>query len=230
MKVEVRRVELPEVDADLRRGRPLRGRGAAGGDRRRAGRRRRQGRLQEALAALPAGGRRGCWSSGSASARTLDAERLRVAAALAAQGGRAAARRARSPGRCRSPSDDGRRRRGDRHRHDPRLLPLRPLPGQAAPRTTPPAAARVADPAGAGERRRGGRDGARLRRGPEPRPRPAEHPGQLRHARASSPSAPRRSPPATTRSAVEVLGREQIAAKGMGGLVAVSQGGPRSRG
>ena len=49
---------------------------------------------------------------------------------------------------------------------------------------------RVADAAGAGGRRRGGRDGARLRRGPEPRPRPAEHPRQLRHAEL--PGGPRR--------------------------------------
>ena len=77
---------------------------------------------------------------------------------------------------------------------------------------------------GARRARRGGRGGAHLRRGPEPRPRPAEPALQRRHPVLPRPSAPRRSPPRHDALSVEVLGREEIAAKEMGGLVAVSQG------
>ena len=62
------------------------------------------------------------------------------------------------------------------------------------------------------------------RRGGEPRPRAPEPALERAHPRARSPRAPRRSPPRTTTVKVEVLDREAIAAKGMGGLVAVSQG------
>ncbi len=118
-----------------------------------------------------------------------DAERLRVAAALAAkEAGRAGG----ELDRLGAAGVRRRRRRGGGagHRHDPRLLPLRSLQGQGDGRRRAVARNRGADAAGAGGRRRGGRDGACLRRGAEPRPRPAEHSRQLRHAEL--PRGPRR--------------------------------------
>ena len=148
---------------------------------RRRRRRRRQGRLQEAGRRSTPSSPPGCWSSGLGKRDELDAERLRVAAALAAKAGRQARARPRSPG----------------------LLPGRPTSDEALaegivtgtilgsyrfdrfksadPDDPSPAGARLADAAGPGERRRGRRGGPRLRRGAEPRPRPAEPALQRRH-------------------------------------------------
>ena len=113
----------------------------------------------------------------------VDAERLRVAAALAAK----------EAGRLEASSiawalpetgDDDAAAEAAGHRDDPRLLPLRPLQGQGGGLRgrAPAPGIESLTLLGAGERRRGGRDGTRLRRGAEPRPRPAEHPRQRRHA------------------------------------------------
>ena len=112
--------------------------------------------------------------------------------------------------------------------HGARLLPLRPLSTRATTTTR----RRRARAAGDRRRRRPSRaDEAearvalRRRRGREPRPRapgPAlerAHPRAARRARAGD----RRRAPTVE---VEVLDRAAIAATGMGGLVAVSQGAP----
>ena len=78
---------------------------------------------------------------------------------------------------------------------------------------------------GARERRLGGRVRPRLRRGAEPRPRPAEPALQRRHPFLPRRAAPRRSPPPTTRSASRCSAARRSPPRSMGGLVAVSQGG-----
>ena len=83
-----------------------------------------------------------------------------------------------APAPARRRRDD---RRGGRDRHDPRLLPLRPLP-QRRPGGPAAAGDRVPRAARAARSRRGGRGGPRLRRGPEPGPRPAEPAVERRHA------------------------------------------------
>ncbi len=134
----------------------------------------------------------------------LDAEKARVAAALAAK--EAAKLDASSiawalPGRGRRPGAG----RGHRHRDDPRRLPLRPLQ-ERGPRRPYAPRPRVADAARARLGRRRGRGGPRLRRGTEPRPRPAEPALATSPPRPIWPRAPSRSPPPTTTSASRCSG------------------------
>ena len=181
------------------------------------------------LSAVFAGGRRRrSSSSGSASARTLDAERLRVAAALVAKEAASARGDARWPGRCRSSGIEPQRRRGDRHRHvlgAYRFDRFRAAdPDEPAPAIESLTLLGPAEAAEAAE--------AARRRTPRPRTAPAtcRAPPPTSPPRPSSPSAPRRSPPAPTRSAVEVLGREEIAREGDGRPRSPSpRAAPRSR-
>ena len=180
MKVEVQQSELLEADADLAVVGLYEGEALPAGDRRRAGAGDAKGGFKKLCCCTRA--RPASWSSASASARRstpsacasprrwrrrrparLEASSL--AWALPESGDDAAAAEALVTGTILGAY------RFDRFK------------GKGADSRGPAGRpTRVADAAGAGGRRRGGRDGARLRRGAEPRPRPAEHPRQRRHA------------------------------------------------
>ena len=218
----------PRSSAELRRRRPLRGRGAARPRSPTArGRRRRQGRLQEARRCSTPSGPRGCWSSASASARRLDAERAAGRRGAGRQGGRPARGATRSPGRCRRPTTTT------------AIAPKRWSPARSS---APTASTASRAPTPTTRRRRalesltllapagvagGGRGGPRLRRGAEPRPRPAEPPRQRRHALL--PGRPgrgdRRRPRARSRSRCSAASRSPP--RGWAASVAVSQGSAR---
>ena len=227
MKVEVKQSELAEASADLVVGRAVRGRHAAGGDRRRRRAPTTPRAASRSSRLLRPDGPRRSLVVGLGKREELDAERLRVAAALAAK---EAGRLEASSLAWALPRDRRRRgrRRGAGHRHDPRRLPLRPLQVRATA-TTPPRLESLTL-LGAGGARRRRRGGPRRRRGPEPRPRPAEHPRQRRH-----PQLPRRARRGdrrrlATRSAPRSSAATRSRRRGWAACSPSARAAPRSRG
>ena len=213
MKVEVKQAEL----ADARR-RPGRGRPAS----RAASCRRRsppppgaddaKGGFKK-LSLLRPDGSAPVLVVGLGKREEVDAERLRVAAALAAK--EAGRLEASSIAWALPERDDAEAARGGAgHRHDPRRLPLRPL--QVRRRATTRRRLESLTLLGAGRARR------RPPRPPASPPRPRTGPATCRARpptsppRASSPRAPRRSPPAHDALSVEVLGRDRARGEGDG--------------
>ena len=171
---------------------------------------------------------RGCLSSGSASARTSSPS-ARVSPRRSRCARRRGSRRARSPGSLPPDGEDPQaHRRRARRGHDPRLLPLRPLPD--APRRT------SAKPLESRSLELLSRE-AVWRRASRPRgspPRPPTAPASCRTSPPtsprppSSPSAPPRSPSAHDGLTLEVLDRDDMERLEMGGLLAVSAGHRRA--
>ncbi len=210
------------------RDRPLRGRGAAGRARLRPGRRRRQGRLQEADDAPPRAARPGA---------RRRARQARGAGRRAGAGRRGAGRqRGRQAGgdlarlgAARKPATTRQLAEGARHRHDPRRLSLRPLQ-ERGPRRPTAAVARLADPAGDPRASPAAAEAARdLRRGAEPRPRPAEPALQRRHPVLPGRARARRSPPPTTRSASRCSAARRSRPRGWAAWSPSARAAPRSR-
>ena len=161
------------------------------------------------------------------------------------------ARRRAPAGRRRARGEAGRRLRSDldrlgrprrrRHRrarrgagrgHGPRRLPLRPLPlpRRRRRRRRPSSSAWCwSPPTPIARRPRPRRPRPGRRRGGQPRPRRCRTCPRTSSPPRRSPPAPRRSPRPHEAVEVEVLDREAIAAAGMGGLIAVSQGAGPSR-
>ena len=182
-----------------------------------------KGAFKKLTAAPPRAARAACWSSGSASARSSTPSGAGRRGA-GRQGGRQAGGDLARLGCCPSPTTTTAIAEGARHRHDPRRLPLRPLQEPRTP-TSRRRRARVADPA----RRR--RASPRRPRPPGSAPRPRTAPATCRACPPTSPPPPTSASRAEEIAAahesvsVEVLGRERDRRQGMGGLVAVSQGG-----
>ena len=156
------------------------------------GRGRREAALQEARRCSIPRRRPGARRRRSASATSSTPSALRVAAALAAKRGRDARGALARLGRCPTGVDAGARRRGARRGHDPRLLPLRPLP-RATPTTTAP---RASSSAWIARRRRADARRSRPRRDRRSPPRPPTAPAtsrtcpRTRSPRRPSPTAP----------------------------------------
>ena len=166
----------------------------------------------------------GSWSPGSAGRSDLDPERLRVAAALAANAAR--------PVRGRSiawaaPGERRRRRRAmppaPRRGHDPGRLPVRPLPLEPN-RTTRAHGSSASSSRSAGEDVAAEVEAARVAAEAANRARELQSLPANELRPESLAERAREIADANDAISVEVLDREQMVERGMGGLVAVSAG------